>query len=101
MCDQCPMVYLNKTRLKQHIDCVHTGRYQNNVVNKGLDYIDSIKCSSCYETFSAGNHYIQHHQAIHGGIAAPIQLCYQLWLALNGILTIEEKGIIFNYILSS
>ena len=62
------MVYLNKTRLKQHIDCVHTGRYQNNVVNKGLDYIDSIKCSSCYETFSAGNHYIQHHQAVHGGI---------------------------------
>ena len=35
-------------------------------------------------------------QAIHGGIAAPIQLCYQLWLAINGRLTIEDKGIIWN-----
>lgn len=37
-------------------------------------------------------------QAIHGGIAAPLQLCYQLWLAINGILTLEDKGIIFSVI---
>lgn len=37
-------------------------------------------------------------QGIHGGIAAPLQLCYQLWLVINGILTIEDNGIIFSSI---
>ena len=37
-------------------------------LNSGNDYIDSIKCSSCEEAFSAGNFYIQHYQSIHGGL---------------------------------
>ena len=37
-------------------------------------------------------------QGIHGGIAAPLQLCYQLWLVINGILNIEDNGIIFSSI---
>jgi hypothetical protein len=37
-------------------------------------------------------------QAIHGGIALPIQLCYQLWLAINGIVSYADDGITFNTI---
>ena len=37
-------------------------------------------------------------QAIHGGIALPIQLCYQLWLAINGIVSYADDGITWNTI---
>ena len=32
-------------------------------------------------------------QAIHGSIASPIQLCYQLWLAMNGIISFHTNVI--------
>ena len=32
-------------------------------------------------------------QAIHGSIASPIQLCYQLWLAINGIISFHTNVI--------
>ena len=42
-------------------------RYFKNTKSRH-DYIDSIKCSSCEETFFAGNHYIKHYQTNHGGL---------------------------------
>ena len=35
-------------------------------------------------------------QAIHGGIASPIQLCYQLWLSLNGVVSFADNIINFS-----
>ena len=35
-------------------------------------------------------------QTVHGGIASPVQLCYQLWLAINGIILIPDDVFIFN-----
>ena len=32
-------------------------------------------------------------QAIHGSIASPIQLCYQLWLAMNGVISFHRNAI--------
>ena len=32
-------------------------------------------------------------QAIHGSIASPIQLCYQLWLAMNGVISFHSNAI--------
>ena len=32
-------------------------------------------------------------QAIHGSIASPIQLCYQLWLAMNGVISFHTNVI--------
>ena len=32
-------------------------------------------------------------QAIHGSIASPIQLCYQLWLAINGVISFHRNAI--------
>ena len=37
-------------------------------------------------------------QAIHGGIALPMQLCYQLWLAINGIVSYADDSVTLNTI---
>ena len=67
--------------LKEHIERVHLRchRYFKNTKSRH-DYIDSIKCSTCEETFFAGNHYIKHYQTNHGGLPPEYQV-WQYWLS--------------------
>ena len=55
MCDQCPSVFISKQHLNHHIKRVHMETHGK----RNPDFVDSIKCSSCTETFSAGNLYIR------------------------------------------
>ena len=64
---------LHRDQSKKSINQSEIGNKSNNYIarfpnsNKGKEYIDSIKCSNCEETFSAGNIYIQHYACNHQG----------------------------------
>ena len=56
--------YKTKANLQEHIRNNHpNGQYIENALELNVN----IKCSSCEETFSAQNFYIQHFQTVHGG----------------------------------
>ena len=62
-CDSCKKEYSLKSKrlFDRHVNKCHgNGTIPN--------YIQSIKCSKCDETFSAENIYIKHYQSKHGGI---------------------------------
>ena len=59
-CDLCKKEFTDKRTFQRHISKCHG----NGVIN----YIQSIKCTNCDETFSAENIYIKHYQSKHGGI---------------------------------
>ena len=59
-CDLCQKEYTQQRNFQRHIS-----KCDGNGVN---NYIQSIKCSKCGETFSAENIYIKHYQSKHGGI---------------------------------
>ena len=64
ICELCSKSFLSVEILRQHKRVVHirsNNQYKRN--KKRDEYVDSISCSSCDETFSAENIYIRHYES--------------------------------------
>ena len=64
ICELCSKSFLSDIILRQHKRAVHirsNNQYKRN--KKRDEYVDSISCSSCEETFSAENTYIRHYES--------------------------------------
>ena len=64
ICELCSKRFLSVEILRQHKRAVHirsNNQYKRN--KKRDEYVDSINCSLCEETFSAENTYIRHYES--------------------------------------
>ena len=64
ICELCSKNFLSEGILRQHINAVHKKTSKEFKSTKKRDeYVDSICCSSCEETFSSENIYIRHYES--------------------------------------